>query len=51
MKIWRLTTDANNYDYLVIPNEKDAEKIVNEYQFNGTRIADRWIPIEVQICL
>ena len=47
MKIWLLETDANNYDCFVLSNEKDADIILDN--FNGKKMADRWVPIEVEL--
>lgn len=49
MKIWKLKTDANNYDYFTIPNDDERKKLLFDYVFNGKSIEDRWEPITVEV--
>lgn len=49
MKIWKLETDANNYDYFTIPNDEERKKVLFDYCFDGRHIADRWKPIKVEV--
>jgi hypothetical protein len=49
MKIWNWKTDANNFDYLIVPKEKDVEKLVNFYKFDGTTIMNCWEPVQVDV--
>ncbi|MCX7748253.1 MAG: hypothetical protein N2645_15405 [Clostridia bacterium] len=49
MKIWKFQTDANKFDHFIYKNEDDCSKVLWDYKFEGNRIADRWIPLEVDV--
>lgn len=49
MKIWKLSTDANNYDNFTIPDELESKRVLFDYKFDGSSIADRWQPVNVEV--